>query len=52
MYWDNQVGAGSGMRKRLFIQVTGRLQSVQWRAKFAWGSKKLWEPKPKREATV
>jgi len=52
MYWDNQVGAGSGIGKRLFIQVTGRLQSLQWRAKFAWGAKKLREPKPKREAAV
>ncbi|MBI5819956.1 MAG: B12-binding domain-containing radical SAM protein [Verrucomicrobia bacterium] len=52
MYWDNQVGAGSGISKRLFIQVTGRLQSVQWRAKFAWSAKKLWEPKPKLEAAV
>jgi tRNA A37 methylthiotransferase MiaB len=52
MYWDNQVGAGSGASKRLFIQVTGRLQSMQWRAKFAWSAKKLWEPKPKRKAAA
>jgi radical SAM superfamily enzyme YgiQ (UPF0313 family) len=52
MYWDNQVGAGAGISKRLFIQMTGRLQTVQWKAKFAWSAKKLWEPKPKREAAV
>ncbi len=47
MYWDNQVGAGVGPGKRLFIQVTGRLQTLQWKARFAWKSRKLWEPKPK-----
>ena len=49
MYWDNQVGAGAGPAKRVFIQVTGRLQTIQWKTKFAWKSKKLWEPAPKRE---
>jgi len=52
MYWDNQVGAGAGISKRLFIQMTGRLQTLQWKAKFAWGAKKLWEPKPRRETAA
>jgi len=52
MYWDNQVGAGVGPGKRWFIQITGRLQTAQWKAKFAWKSKKLWEPAPQRPAAT
>ncbi len=41
MYWDNQAGAGAPLWRRLFIQLTGRLQIVQWTAKFIWESRRL-----------
>jgi len=41
MYWDNQTGAGASLRRRLFIQVTGRMQTLQWKAKFIRRSGKL-----------
>ena len=41
MYWDNQTGAGAPLWRRLFIQLTGRLQILQWTAKFIWESGRL-----------
>lgn len=41
MYWDNQTGAGAQLWRRMFIQVTGRLQTLQWRAKFIRRSGRL-----------
>ena len=41
MYWDNQTGAGAPLWRKLFIQLTGRLQIVQWTAKFIWESGRL-----------
>ncbi|MCX7824052.1 MAG: B12-binding domain-containing radical SAM protein [Verrucomicrobiae bacterium] len=46
LFWDNQAAAGVGAAKRLFIQVTGRLQRLQWKTRFAWMAKKLREPGP------
>jgi len=41
MYWDNQTGAGASLWRRLFIQLTGRLQTVQWQMKFIRRSGRL-----------
>jgi radical SAM superfamily enzyme YgiQ (UPF0313 family) len=41
MYWDNQSGAGAPLWRRLFIQATGRLQTLQWRARFVQKSRRL-----------
>jgi radical SAM superfamily enzyme YgiQ (UPF0313 family) len=41
MYWDNQSGAGAPLWRRLFIQATGRLQALQWRARFVQKSRRL-----------
>jgi len=41
MYWDNQTGAGAPLWRRLFIQTTGRLQTLQWRARFVQKSRRL-----------
>lgn len=41
MYWDNQTGAGASLLRRLFIQSTGRLQVLQWRARFIQKSRRL-----------
>jgi radical SAM superfamily enzyme YgiQ (UPF0313 family) len=41
MYWDNQTGAGASLRRRLFIQVTGRMQTLQWKTKFIRKSGRL-----------
>jgi radical SAM superfamily enzyme YgiQ (UPF0313 family) len=41
MYWDNQTGAGASLARRLFIQVTGRLQTLQWQAQFIRKSGRL-----------
>jgi len=41
MYWDNQTGADASLRRRLFIQVTGRMQTLQWKAKFIRRSGRL-----------
>ncbi len=41
MYWDNQTGAGASLWRRLFIQTTGRLQTVQWQLQFIRRSGRL-----------
>jgi radical SAM superfamily enzyme YgiQ (UPF0313 family) len=41
MYWDNQTGAGVPLWRRLFIQVTGHLQILQWTANFVWQTGRL-----------
>lgn len=41
MYWDNQTGAGAPLWRRLFIQLTGHLQILQWKTKFILTSGRL-----------
>ncbi len=41
MYWDNQTGAGAPLWRKLFIQLTGHLQIVQWQTKFILASGRL-----------
>ena len=41
MYWDNQTGAGAPLWRRLLIQTAGRLQTLQWRARFVQKSRRL-----------
>jgi radical SAM superfamily enzyme YgiQ (UPF0313 family) len=40
MYWDNQVGAGVGLGKRLAIQALGKGQVLEWSALFALRGRK------------
>ena len=41
MYWDNQTGARAPLWRRLFIQMTGRAQTLLWRARFVQKSRRL-----------
>lgn len=41
MYWDNQTGAGASIWRRLFIQLTGRVQTIQWKLQFIRRSGRL-----------
>ncbi|MHB9132470.1 MAG: B12-binding domain-containing radical SAM protein [Armatimonadota bacterium] len=40
MYWDNQVGAGVPVWRRILLQMLGRGQVLEWNALFAWHAMK------------